>query len=270
MSGGTGDAFDAIVVELYAVPPAEFTAARAARAKESGERAPAVRALRKPTVAAWAVDLMAREQRLGDALSLAAELRAAQDERDAGELARLGTQRRRLVAALAGEAADLAAERGVAVSVSARADIEQTLNAAMIDAAAAAAVASGRLATAITATGLGDLDLAGALGGSVPKAPDDAGGPVDLAERRARKAAQQAAEAKREAARAAERARREAERFETERARAADELDRLRRRIDELRGELDAAAARVPDLERRVEELARAAAATAAAAARRE
>ncbi|HYP74043.1 MAG TPA: transposase, partial [Microbacterium sp.] len=101
------DELDAIVVELYALPPAEFTVARTARAKTAGALAAAVRALRKPSVAAWGVDLLAREERLGGALALSAELRAAQDELDADELARLSTQRRRLVAALADEAVDL-------------------------------------------------------------------------------------------------------------------------------------------------------------------
>lgn len=126
--GGHSDAaaLDAIAGELYSLPPARFTAARNARA---GLAAPAlgreVRALRKPTVAAYAVNLLVRDGRLTEAVELSAALRDAQDDLDAAELARLGAQRRALVAALAAQAADLAEEQGVAVSASAREDVRR-------------------------------------------------------------------------------------------------------------------------------------------------
>ena len=92
-------ALDEIAVELYALTPEEFTAARNARAAASARALAArVKALRKPTVAAWAVDRLAREGQLADALDLAAALRDAQDDLDAAELSRLGRQRRGLVA----------------------------------------------------------------------------------------------------------------------------------------------------------------------------
>ncbi len=57
---------EAAVDELYSLPREEFVAARDARAKEArsaGQRelATAIRVLRKPTVAAWLVNLLARE-----------------------------------------------------------------------------------------------------------------------------------------------------------------------------------------------------------------
>ena len=51
--------------------------------------------------AAWAVDLLARDGQLAEALELAGALREAQDDLDGAELARLSRQRRALVAALA-------------------------------------------------------------------------------------------------------------------------------------------------------------------------
>src|SRR6478735_4794190 len=56
---------DAIAVELYSLPPDDFTAARNARAAASDRALAArVKTLRKPTAAAWAVDLLARDGQL--------------------------------------------------------------------------------------------------------------------------------------------------------------------------------------------------------------
>lgn len=270
MTSDDADELDAIVRELYALPPAEFTAARTARAK-SADRVLAARitAVRKPSVAAWAVDLMAREGLLGDAVELGAALRAAQEGLDASALADLSRQRRKLCSLLSGQAAARAEDEGVSVSAPARADIERTLTAAMIDADAAAAVLSGRLTTAIEATGLGPPDLAGALGGSVP-APVAAPPPADdLSERRARKALEQAA---RDAERAAEQAEREHAHLTAQTQRAQGHVDRLRARIADLERDLEAATAELAEADAALEESARAVgpvAAEARAAARR-
>ena len=56
---------DAIAAELYALPPEEFTEARNARAATADRAlAASVKALRKPTASAWAVDLLARDGQL--------------------------------------------------------------------------------------------------------------------------------------------------------------------------------------------------------------
>ena len=77
--------------DLYALPPGEFTRARDERAKalrKEGKReeADAVKALRKPTVAAWALNQLAR-RRAKDVerlLTAGEKLRAAQEELLAG------------------------------------------------------------------------------------------------------------------------------------------------------------------------------------------
>lgn len=226
---------DAIAAELYALPPAEFTAARNARAAASDPAlAREVKALRRPSVAAWAVNLLARDGRLAGALELAAALREAQDDLDAAEMSRLGRQRRQLVAALAQQAVGLATDTGVAVSAAARDEVEQTINAAVIHASAAAAVMTGRL---VTALGAGDVEpeaLADAVGGSVPGVvappPRD-----DLAERRARKAAEKAA---RDAERLAGEAGRALARADARRVKAQERVDRIAERIDDLHRDL--------------------------------
>lgn len=227
---------DAIAAELYALPPAEFTAARNARAGMADRSVAAqVKALRKPTVAAWVVNLLARDGQLGEALELSAALREAQDELDAAELSRLGRQRRALVGALASQAVELASDAGVPVSAAARDDVEKTINAAVMDASAAAAVMSGRLITPLEAGAFEPADLIDAVGGSVPGvvAPPARD---DLAERRARKAAEKAA---REAERAANEAERELAKVEARRAKAQERADHVGERIDDLRRDLE-------------------------------
>jgi hypothetical protein len=228
---------DAIAVELYALPPDDFTSARNARAAAADRSLAArVKTLRKPTAAAWAVDLLARDGQLAEALELAGALREAQDDLDGAELARLSRQRRALVAALAAQAVDLAAERGVAVSAAARADVEKTINAAVMDAAAAAAVMTARLVRPLEASGFDAVDVSDAVGGSLPGVPD-APPPTrdDLAERRARKEAERAV---RDAERAAGEADRELAKIDAKLTKARERSDHLRERIDDLRAEL--------------------------------
>jgi hypothetical protein len=164
------DSLEVAAARLYGLLPGEFTAARTAAAADAGRaRAAEIRALRKPSTAAWVVNALARgsASRLSEALELADRLREAQDDLDAATLSRLGRERRALVAALAHDAAELAEARGVTVSAAVAADVERTLNAAMRDAAAAAAVSSGRLVRALEASGLDPVDLDGAVGGSL-------------------------------------------------------------------------------------------------------
>ena len=243
---------DDIAAELYALPPGEFTAARNARAGlAGGTTARAVKALRKPSVAAWAVNLLAREGQLAEALELSAALREAQDDLDAAEMSRLGRHRRQLVAALAKQAVELAKDAGVTVGAAAREDVEKTINAAVMDAGAAAAVMTGRLVKPLEAGDIEPATLADAVGGTLPDAIAPAAPRDDLAERRARKAAEKAA---REAERLAGEAERELARIEARRTKAQERADHLAERIDDLRRDLarleDEAAEAAEKLER--------------------
>ncbi len=231
------DDLDAIAVELYALPPAQFTAARNARAGASDRSLAAlVKRLPKPGVAAWSVSLLAREGQLSDALELAAALREAQDDLDAAELNRLGAQRRSLVAALSKQAVALSGERGVTVSPATRDDIEKTINAAVMDAGAAAAVMTGRLVRPLEATGFDAVDLTDAVGGSAPDGAPALPAPSrdDLAERRARKEAEKAV---REAEQAESEAQRALARVDAKLGKARERADHLHERLDELRAE---------------------------------
>ncbi|RJK92793.1 hypothetical protein [Vallicoccus soli] len=142
-----GEAADA----LYGVEPERFVAERDARVKAlraAGDRtsASAVAALRRPTQGAWLVNLLVREQPqvVEDLLALGEALRGA--GLDAAALKALSAQRRQVVDALVRDAARLGLARGARTSADTRGEVQQTLEAALLDADVAAEVRSGRLA----------------------------------------------------------------------------------------------------------------------------
>lgn len=174
--------FEEIAAALYNGPLEAFVASRKARAGSVDDRELASRilALRKPSVAAWVVNVFAQERagQLGEALQLAAELREAQDDLDAPALAKLGRERRALTRRLAEMAAELAGSRGERITPATRDAVEGSISAAFFDPAAAGAVASGRLVRTIEPTASTD-DIRDAVAGeiseleSVPQRPPD-------------------------------------------------------------------------------------------------
>lgn len=232
------DDLDDIAAALYSGPPEAFIASRNTRAKEAGDRglAERIRALRKPTVAAWVVNVFARERsgRLGQALQLAAELRDAQEDLDASTLSQLGRQRRALTNQLAAEAAALASSQGARVTDATLEAVRQTISAAFFDQGAASAVASGRLVHDLEPTGSFDLDVA--VGGGRPSSPVAAEPVTD--EVGARRERRKAERALREAEKAHERAERARRRADEEAQEADARVDRLATRVAELEDEL--------------------------------
>lgn len=179
-----------VAADLYARLPGEMIAARDARARElraAGEDglAAQVKRLRKPSTAAWAVNHLAHTDpgQLDEVVHLGGVLREAQAGLDGGRLRELARERRRLTAAVAARARDLASEAGIPVSEGVVAQVEATLTAAMIDDDAGRAVRSGLLVGPLEATGLGGADVASAV--AVPDAlglapPGDDGRPRHL------------------------------------------------------------------------------------------
>lgn len=227
-----------IAAELYAERPAEFIGARSARAKETSDAslAKSIRQLRKPSVAAWVVNLFARERagRLAQALQLAAELREAQADLDAATLSQLGRRRRALTNQLAAEAASLAKAQGGRVTDATLEAVRQTLSAAFFAEAAAAAVASGRLMHDLEPAT--DFDPDDVVGGGAASAPVMAEQPAD--EVGARRERQRRERALRDAQQQHERAERAVERAATQVAEARETLDRLDDQIEGLEREL--------------------------------
>jgi hypothetical protein len=154
------DALAAVVARLYAVPPEDFVAVRSeeagkARKARDTALAAAIGKLRKPTVAAWLVNLLAHERPdlVEELLELGAELRDAQRELRGSELRELSTRRRATVAALAKEAAQLAGSDRGNLPLQ---EVEGTLAAALADSTVAAAVREGALTKSLEYTGFGE------------------------------------------------------------------------------------------------------------------
>ena len=148
--------------ELYALPPEDFTAARAAAAKADKANAKDINALRKPTVGAWLVNILVRAEPdlLDELLALGPALAQAQSAGKGVELRELSEQRRQLVSAVSEKAFE-AADRAPTTAL--RAEVESTLEAALADPATADAVRTGRLTRALSYAGFGGVDLEGAV-----------------------------------------------------------------------------------------------------------
>jgi hypothetical protein len=160
--------------ELYELPPGEFTRARDERAKalrKDGHRdeADAVKALRKPTVAAWALNQLAhrRPKEVERLVAAGDELRAAQEELLAGgdrkAFQSAAATERDQVAKLAAEARTLVAGAGESASPALQEKIAETLHAAALDEETAAELRAGRLVR--------EREAIGGFGGMTAAAP---------------------------------------------------------------------------------------------------
>lgn len=150
--------FDSVADELYGSAREDFMATRAARAsqaKTDGDRelAAAITRLRKPSIAAWLVNRIAREQPglLAELAKLGEKLRAAHAELAGDKLRTLSAQRRELLQSLTDEARAIGREAGNAVGEPVADQVWATFEAALTDADIASHVAAGRLDTALTA-----------------------------------------------------------------------------------------------------------------------
>ena len=221
----------AAVEQLYAVPPARFTPLRselAAEAKAAGDPdlAKAIGGLRKPTVAAWAVNHFVRDHadELAGFRSFAELLREAQRTLDADQLRALGRERSTRVDALADRIAEASRAEGQPVGASVAQEVRETLTALIADEDAEASVLTGSLVRALSYSGFGSVDVGDVVAvddlgdeqveegrPALSVLPGGGGDPVDLEERRrARRTAERARlqgslEAARNALRAADR-----------------------------------------------------------------
>jgi hypothetical protein len=170
---------DTIANELYGLRSEEFTAARDAQAaavRRNGDRelAAAIKKLRRPTPGAWLVNLLAREHpdRIVRLLELGSAMRDAQSALAAADMRRLSGERRTVLGALVSDARDLARRAGQSVSEASWRELETTLEAALADADAGKAIQAGRLTTGLSYSGLGPVDLSGAVAAPTGKRAD--------------------------------------------------------------------------------------------------
>ncbi|MGX1025992.1 hypothetical protein [Streptomyces sp. SAI-097] len=241
--GQDAEAVEQVLDELYATPPSAFVprreeraaAARTAGRKEDARR---IHAARRPTLAAWAANLLTRSrpEETRRFLELGQALREAHRTLDAAGLKDLSAQRRHIVAVLSQQAAQLATEAGQRLSPAALREVESTLRAVLADPDAADRWAGGRLETSLTppsafpsGTAAPEPARTGPRASARPKSPRTASGT---------RAKDELAERRRERREERERAEQEAERAERHlrdaRAEQTDARESLRRADDEL------------------------------------
>jgi hypothetical protein len=180
---------DELAGELYLVPPAGFVAARDELVRQSHaagnrELARELRSLRRPTLSAWLVNLLARHERapMERLLAVGRELRDAQTRLDTAQLRRLAGQRQQMIADLLDRGRRRAAEAGIQPSEGALSEVEATLKAALVDLAASSTVLSGRLVRPMSHSGFGPMPSVAAT----PATPSPTEAPTDAPIREAR------------------------------------------------------------------------------------
>jgi DNA repair exonuclease SbcCD ATPase subunit len=235
----TAPEIDAVADELYGLPADEFIGARTAHAKQAkadGDRelATQIQALKKPTVAAWLVNQLARthHDELAVLVDLGAEMRQGLTGISADEMRELTKRRFQLVASLVKRAGEIAAEAGHGVGADASAAVQATLEATLSDQASADAVVAGRLTEPLAVSGFGF----GSPFGAVDARPG--GDVVDLGAHREKKT-------------------KKVERAEADVA-AAEKTARLaHERVDDTRARLDVAARQHDEALTQVEQLSK-------------
>ncbi len=160
-----------VAVGLYALPPGEFVAARDALVRDlraGGDRATAaaVKALRRPTVAAWALNQVARAEPdvVTTVLEAAEALRHAQRRVLSGlrdtDLRGAGTAHRQATDQLVAAAVAVAARHGSTAGATLEAALRATVQAASVDDEVARALRDGTLERELPAP-----DALGGFGG---------------------------------------------------------------------------------------------------------
>ncbi|MEO9324710.1 hypothetical protein ABFT23_14545 [Nocardioides sp. C4-1] len=245
-----------IADELYALPLGDFTPARDARAKalKGTDLAGPVKTLKKPSLAAWVVNLFVRRDaaQVEQVLAVGAALREAQEGMSGAELRELTKQRRQLTAAITTQARSLAREEGVKVTEAVADQVESTLTAAMISARCGEAVRSGLLVASLSTTGVDEVDVEAAL--ATPAALGFAASPTEAerpapprlsvvpdpdADDKAREAAQERLDEAEEAVAEAKAAHDD----------AAADVDELQARLLQIEAEIDELKRKIAGLE---------------------
>jgi hypothetical protein len=237
--------FEEAADAVYAVRAADFIATRnelAKQLKADGDALGSTRlkALRKPTVAAWIANLVARKlpDELDDLLALGDEFREATADLDGERLRELTPKRHQLLDKLSKEAARLAGDEGQKISPDVGQKLRETLDAALVDPAAGDAVREGRLSSALRHVGFGVVDENGEPSNVTPLTDERR-----QAARERRKAQQ--AEASASVRTKQEAAEREAEEREAEAAAKAE----AKQAFEEAVAAAQEAEARVEDLD---------------------
>jgi DNA repair exonuclease SbcCD ATPase subunit len=226
--------------DLYGLPLERFVPERAALAKSlrsagERERAAEVAGLRKPSVAAWAVNQLVRTQRrdIAELFDAGDQLQRAQSELLAGRgdgnsLREAADRERALVDQLTNTAQGLLSSEGHELSTTMLERVRDTLQAAALDVDARTQVADGCLVRELHHVGIG-------AGGLAAGAPTKSSADKQAARVKAARKAVDDAE------RAAERAERRLDAARQRRDRAAQALEQVEAELAEARREAEQA-----------------------------
>jgi hypothetical protein len=249
---------DPEVEGLYGLPLDEFTKARdtlaKARTKEQGKEAgAAVKALRKPSVIAWALNQLARRHPTeGEALLEAGgRLRRAQagalEGGDPDELREATKAEAEEIQALAGQARAVLADAGRGGSATQEERLAATLRAAAVDDEAGDRLRRGVLSEELSPAGFGfGFGVGDDLPADFRALKSDSSSSTHESQKAERERARQEAAAQREREQEVRAAQETA-------ARLAREADRAEEKAREARAAAQAAAARAQDLENAAE-----------------
>jgi hypothetical protein len=238
---------DSPIDRLYAAPPAEFVErrdelAKSLRGEGKREAADEVKALRKPTVAAWAVNQLVRREkmRVRGLLTAGERLREAHEKLlrggPASAVQEAMEDERKATRALVEAAEAILEEAGQSGIRTTLVRVEETLHAAAADEELAARLQEGRLAKEQEAAGFGFASLP--AGAAAPKRAKRGAAPS--AKRREAEAKLSEAEDDLEEARAAVKD-------------ASRAVEARRRELARAERELDARSSAVKSAEREVE-----------------
>ncbi|HEY7874406.1 MAG TPA: hypothetical protein VIG64_04715 [Actinomycetota bacterium] len=224
---------------LYEASLSDFTRARdeiAAKLKAAGDddAARAVKTLKKPTVAAWAVNQVAR--RHSDDVKELLALRDDLADASGAALREVGEKRRRLLARLVKHAESILRDSGHAPTGGTLEKVTQTFQAGATD-EEVELLRTGTLTRELSPSGFAGMDWSDAASWTAPPASKATSRAREKADELAAAAEEKEAEA-RELEKAAELARKHAEA-------AAHEAEVARRNADRARERADAAAARL-------------------------
>lgn len=160
-------AVDKVTSELHRADPDEFTAQRdrlATEARQSGDQETAgrLRKLRKPVLAAWALNVLRHRdpERVDELFALGEDIRGAQRELRGQQLRDLGGRRDALLDELVRRAVSLAGDAGHPLAQNAVDQVRQTLVAALSDPETAQRLSEGTLVKAAEYSGFGMQELA--------------------------------------------------------------------------------------------------------------
>jgi hypothetical protein len=238
----------------YAASAADFIATRnelAKQLKADGDQLGSTRlkALRKPTVAAWLANLVARElpDDIDDLLALGDEFREATADLDGERLRELTPRRHKLIEQLSKSAAGLAEREGQKISADVAQKLRETLDAALVDPAAGEAVREGQLSSALRHVGFGVVDESGEPSNITP-ITDERRQRAQARRAKAGESEKAAADEAAEKESAAEKAEREKAEREQEEREAAEKAE-AKQELDDAIAAAEATDATVEDLD---------------------